>query len=84
MVNYTTPLDPTNATPEYDGTLCPTGYCHLRASGAIRFSDAYGAGILDAALAVGEATGNVPGSTFSSIHATQEKEESHASIFGAG
>jgi hypothetical protein len=54
MVNHTTSLDPTNTAAEYDGAPCQTGYCHLRASGAIRFSDAYGSGILDAALAVGE------------------------------
>jgi subtilisin family serine protease len=35
------------------GKACPTGYCHL-GGGAISNSDAYGAGLVDAAAAVGE------------------------------
>jgi lantibiotic leader peptide-processing serine protease len=50
--NYMVPNDPSNTSAGWDGTPCPTGFCHL-AFGArsISFSDAYGAGIVNAAAA---------------------------------
>jgi lantibiotic leader peptide-processing serine protease len=53
MTNYTGPTDPANTAPTYDGRPCPTGYCHLDTSSAIGFTDAYGAGLVDAGAAVG-------------------------------
>jgi subtilisin family serine protease len=50
--NYTGPNDPTNTRPDYDGDPCITGYCHLDTSHPIGFSDAYGAGLVDAAAVV--------------------------------
>jgi subtilisin family serine protease len=53
MVNGTPPLSPTDTQALYDGSDCPTAYCHLDwAQAAIGFEDAYGAGIVDAATAV--------------------------------
>jgi subtilisin family serine protease len=52
MTNRTGPNDPTNFAPAMDGTACDTGYCHLDFKHAISFSDAYGAGIVDAGDAV--------------------------------
>jgi subtilisin family serine protease len=52
MTNYMGPNDPTNTAPGYNGTPCPTGYCHVDFNNPIRFSDAYGAGMVNAAAAV--------------------------------
>jgi hypothetical protein len=52
MTNHTGPNDPANTAPAYDGTACPTGYCHLDFDSPIPFGDAYGAGIVNAAAAV--------------------------------
>jgi lantibiotic leader peptide-processing serine protease len=51
MTNYTGPSDPANTATSFDGRRCPTGYCHLDTSRAIGFSDAYGAGLVDAGVA---------------------------------
>ena len=53
LANYTGPGDPDNTSPTYDGRPCHTGYCHLDTSVSIPFADAYGAGLVDAAAAVG-------------------------------
>jgi lantibiotic leader peptide-processing serine protease len=53
MTNYTGPNDPANTATTYDGRPCATGYCHLDTSSAIGFTDAYGAGLVDAGAAVG-------------------------------
>jgi subtilisin family serine protease len=53
LTNYTGPGDPDNTSPTYDGRPCDTGYCHLDTSVSIPFADAYGAGLVDAAAAVG-------------------------------
>ena len=53
LANYTGPGDPDNTSPTYDGRPCATGYCHLDTSVSIPFADAYGAGLVDAAAAVG-------------------------------
>ena len=52
MTNYTGPNDPTDTAPTYDGRACATGYCHLDTSSPIAFTDAYGAGLVDAGSAV--------------------------------
>jgi hypothetical protein len=52
MTNWTGPEDPDNTSPTYDGRSCSTGYCHLDASAPIPFTDAYGAGLVDAGAAV--------------------------------
>lgn len=52
-VNYMGPNDATNTAPALDGTPCATGYCHVDQSHPIAFADAYGAGLVDAADAVG-------------------------------
>ena len=52
MTNYTGPSDPSNTAPTYDGRPCATGYCHLDTSSTIGFTDAYGAGLVDAGTAV--------------------------------
>jgi subtilisin family serine protease len=67
MVNGTPPLSPTDTQPSYDGTNCPTGYCHLDwAHEAIAFADAYGAGLVDAGAAIADA----PGSSYDPYHST--------------
>jgi subtilisin family serine protease len=53
LTNYTGPDDPDNTDSTYDGRPCNTGYCHLDASTPIGFTDAYGAGLVDAGAAVG-------------------------------
>ena len=53
MVNLTGPNDPTNTADSTIGGPCPTGWCHLDFDNPIPFSDAYGAGMVDAAAAVG-------------------------------
>jgi subtilisin family serine protease len=52
MTNWTGPDDPDNKSPTYDGRACATGYCHLDTSAPIPFTDAYGAGLVDAGAAV--------------------------------
>ena len=52
-VNFMGPNDPDNDTPALDGTPCPTAFCHIDQHDPIGFSDAYGAGLVDAAAAVG-------------------------------
>ncbi len=52
-VNFMGPNDPDNTAPALDGTPCPTGFCHIDRHDPIAFSDAYGAGLVDAAAAVG-------------------------------
>jgi hypothetical protein len=53
LTNYTGPDDPNNTAPTYDGRPCNTGYCHIDTSTPIGFTDAYGAGLVDAGAAVG-------------------------------
>jgi lantibiotic leader peptide-processing serine protease len=55
LVNYMGPNDAANTAAALDGTPCSTGYCHVDQSHAIPFSDAYGAGLIDAGAAVGGA-----------------------------
>ena len=52
MVNLMGPNDPSDTSVAADGTACPTGWCHVERSNPIGFSDAYGAGMVDAAAAV--------------------------------
>jgi subtilisin family serine protease len=52
-VNFMGPNDPDNDAPALDGTPCPTAFCHIDQHDPIGFSDAYGAGLVDAAAAVG-------------------------------
>jgi lantibiotic leader peptide-processing serine protease len=52
-VNFMGPNDPDNTAPALDGTPCPTAFCHIDQHHPIGFSDAYGAGLVDAAAAVG-------------------------------
>jgi subtilisin family serine protease len=53
MTNYMVPNDPTNYAPGLAGIPCVTGYCHLDFDAqAISFTDAYGAGIVNAGVAV--------------------------------
>jgi subtilisin family serine protease len=52
LVNYMGPNDPANTAPALDGTPCATGFCHVDQTHPIAFSDAYGAGLVDAAAAV--------------------------------
>jgi subtilisin family serine protease len=54
MTNYTGPSDPSDTAPTYDGRACDTGYCHLATSSTIGFTDAYGAGLVDAGAAVAQ------------------------------
>jgi lantibiotic leader peptide-processing serine protease len=53
LTNYTGPTDPANRAPTYDGRPCTTGFCHLDTTRSIDFADAYGAGLVNAAAAVG-------------------------------
>jgi subtilisin family serine protease len=52
-VNYMGPNDATNTAPALDGTPCATGFCHVDQSHPIAFTDAYGAGLVNAGAAVG-------------------------------
>ena len=52
-VNFMGPSDPFNVAPALNGIPCATGFCHLDQTHAIGFVDAYGAGLVDAATAVG-------------------------------
>jgi hypothetical protein len=47
------PSSPYNVAPALNGIPCATGFCHLDQAHAIGFADAYGAGLVDAAAAVG-------------------------------
>ena len=53
LVNHMGPNDPANTASALDGTPCATGFCHVDQSHPIAFSDAYGAGLVDAGAAVG-------------------------------
>jgi subtilisin family serine protease len=53
LTNFTGPNDPANVSPTLEGGPCATGYCHLDTSRAIPSADAYGAGLVNAAAAVG-------------------------------
>jgi subtilisin family serine protease len=53
VVNYMGPNDPSNTAPSLAGTPCSTGFCHIDQTRPIASSDAYGAGLVDAAAAVG-------------------------------
>lgn len=52
MVNLTGPNDPANKTPSTTAGPCTTGWCHLDFDSPIAFSDAYGAGMVNAGAAV--------------------------------
>ena len=52
VVNYMGPNDPSNTAPSLAGTPCSTGFCHIDQARPIAFSDAYGAGLVDAGAAV--------------------------------
>ena len=52
MVNYMGPNDPNNSAPSAGGVACTTGWCHIDRNNPIPFSDAYGAGMVNAAAAV--------------------------------
>ncbi len=52
-VNFMGPTDPFNAASSLSGVPCATGFCHLDQAHPIAFGDAYGAGLVDAAAAVG-------------------------------
>lgn len=48
MRNLMGPSDATNRAPSFAGVPCGGGYCHVDTDNPISFSDAYGAGIVDA------------------------------------
>jgi subtilisin family serine protease len=52
FVNYMGPNDSANTVPALSGAPCPTGFCHIDQAHPIAFSDAYGAGLVDAGAAV--------------------------------
>jgi len=52
LVNYMGPNDPANTAPSLAGTPCAAGFCHIDQTRPIAFSDAYGAGLVDAGAAV--------------------------------
>ena len=52
-VNYMGPNDPANFAPSLAGAPCSTGFCHIDQAHPLTFADAYGAGLVDAAAAVG-------------------------------
>jgi len=54
IVNYMGPNDAANTAPALSGTPCSTGFCHVDQTHPIAFADAYGAGLVDAAAAVGD------------------------------
>jgi subtilisin family serine protease len=53
LANATGSNDPGNTAAGASGTACPSGYCHLDYAHPIPFAQAYGAGLVDAAAAVG-------------------------------
>jgi subtilisin family serine protease len=52
-VNYMGPNAAGSTAPALDGTPCTTGFCHVDQAHPIGFSDAYGAGLVDAGATVG-------------------------------
>jgi subtilisin family serine protease len=52
-VNFMGPNDPANFAASLFGAPCLTGYCHVDQVHPVPFADAYGAGLVDAAAAVG-------------------------------
>ncbi|HXD07267.1 MAG TPA: S8 family serine peptidase [Burkholderiaceae bacterium] len=52
MVNAMGPNDPVNSAPSAAGVPCTTGWCHVDRNNPIAFSDAYGAGMVNAGAAV--------------------------------
>jgi subtilisin family serine protease len=54
IVNYMGPNDAANTAPALSGTPCSTAFCHVDQAHPIAFADAYGAGLVDAAAAVGD------------------------------
>jgi Subtilisin-like serine proteases len=52
MVNMMGPNDPNNFAPSAAGVPCTTGWCHIDRDNPISFSDAYGAGMVNAGAAV--------------------------------
>jgi lantibiotic leader peptide-processing serine protease len=52
FVNYMGPNDASNTVPSLSGVPCTTGFCHIDQTQPIAFSDAYGAGLVDAGAAV--------------------------------
>jgi subtilisin family serine protease len=52
MVNLMGPNDPFDLSVSAAGVPCPTGWCHVERTNPILFSDAYGAGMVDAGGAV--------------------------------
>jgi len=52
-VNYMGPNDPANFAASLAGAPCSTGFCHIDQAHPLPFADAYGAGLVDAAAAVG-------------------------------
>lgn len=52
MTNYMGPNDPNNKADSATAGPCPTGWCHINRNNPISFSDAYGAGIVNAGAAV--------------------------------
>ena len=50
LTNYTGPNDPSNFVASLSGVPCDTGYCHIDQQHPISFSDAYGAGLVNAAV----------------------------------
>jgi lantibiotic leader peptide-processing serine protease len=53
LVNYMGPNDPSNLAPSLDGQPCATGFCHVDQTHPLSFTDAYGAGLVDAGAAIG-------------------------------
>ena len=51
--NFMGPSSPYNVAPALNGIPCEIGFCHVDQTHAIGFADAYGAGLVDAAAAVG-------------------------------
>lgn len=52
MTNHTGPNDPNNHANSYAGVPCTSGYCYIDYANPISFSDAYGAGMVNAGAAV--------------------------------
>ena len=53
LTNFMGPNDAGSTAPALNGTPCDTGYCHVSQWQPIAFADSYGAGLVDAAAAVG-------------------------------
>ena len=52
MTNYMGPNDPANTSADINGTPCGAGFCHVDFAHPLSFTDAYGAGMVNAAAAV--------------------------------